>query len=234
MRETSIAKTFLIGCIICIGVSAIFYFNPYRYYSSLYHTITNINGGGDGSGKKKTKKSHGDDCSTSDKINSGGGDDHSSNSNNNKSTQSTKRTTKARSRYAVEVCLSDIQSLVEACQGSCNSIELCVNRLEGGITASYALIEHSVRVIAGTTTNSNDSISSINSSSLNRSIDLHVLIRPRPGGFNYTDDEFDIIQRDVLIAKQLGADGMNRWMVGWMDEDVRMCIYMYGMDGWMD
>jgi copper homeostasis protein CutC len=41
-----------------------------------------------------------------------------------------------------------------------------------------------------------------------------VLIRPRPGGFNYTDDEFDIIQRDVLIAKQLGADGMDGWMDG--------------------
>ena len=199
MKEASIAKTFLIGCIICIGVSAIFYFNPYRYYSSFYHTITNSNGGGGGGGggKKKSKKSDGDDGSASDRINSDGGGDHSSNSNNNKSTQSTKRTTKVRSRYVVEVCLSDIQSLMEACQGSCNSIELCVNRLEGGITASYALIEHSVRVIAGTSTtnNSNDSSSSINSNSLNRSIALHVLIRPRPGGFNYTDDEFDIIQR---------------------------------------
>ena len=212
MREASIAKTFLIGCIICIGVSAIFYFNPYRYYSSFYHSITNSNGGGDGSGKKKSKKNDGDDDSTSDsdKMNSVGGDDHSSNCDNNKSTSSIKRTTKVRSRYVVEVCLSDIQSLMEACQGSCNSIELCVNRLEGGITASYALIEHSVRVIAGiNTTNSNDSRSSSsssssscsNSNSLNRSIDLHVLIRPRPGGFNYTDDEFDIIQRYTCMMR---------------------------------
>jgi copper homeostasis protein CutC len=139
-------------------------------------------------------------------MNSVGGDDHSSNCNSNKSTPSIKRTTKTRSRYVVEVCLSDIQSLMEACQGSCNSIELCVNRLEGGITASYALIEHSVRVIAGiNTTNSNDSrsssSSSSNSNSLNRSIDLHVLIRPRPGGFNYTDDEFDIIQRYICMIR---------------------------------
>lgn len=40
-----------------------------------------------------------------------------------------------------------------------------------------------------------------------RDIALHVLIRPRPGGFMYSDDEFDIIQRDILAAKLAGADG---------------------------
>lgn len=36
---------------------------------------------------------------------------------------------------------------------------------------------------------------------------LHVLIRPRAGGFYYTDDEFDIIQRDIIAARMAGADG---------------------------
>ena len=40
-----------------------------------------------------------------------------------------------------------------------------------------------------------------------RDIALHVLIRPRPGGFVYSDDEFDIIQRDITAAKLAGADG---------------------------
>ena len=111
----------------------------------------------------------------------------------------------------VEICLSDLQSLREACAGGCTSIELCSNRREGGkainivkehnqlsisscnvslgVTPSIGLIEQAVSVVGG------------------RNIALHVLIRPRPGGFVYSDDEFDIIQRDITAAKLAGVDG---------------------------
>ena len=39
-------------------------------------------------------------------------------------------------------------------------------------------------------------------------IGLHVMIRPRGGDFCYSADEFGIMQRDILIAKQLGANGV--------------------------
>jgi copper homeostasis protein len=40
------------------------------------------------------------------------------------------------------------------------------------------------------------------------SIPVFVLIRPRGGGFVYSDSERDVMQRDVTIARELGADGM--------------------------
>ena len=40
------------------------------------------------------------------------------------------------------------------------------------------------------------------------SIGLHVMIRPRAGDFYYSDDEFDVMRRDLLMAKQLGANGV--------------------------
>ena len=61
--------------------------------------------------------------------------------------------------------------------------------MELGVTPSIGLIEQAISVIGG------------------RDIALHVLIRPRPGGFCYTDDEFDIIQRDIIAAKLAGVDG---------------------------
>jgi copper homeostasis protein len=40
------------------------------------------------------------------------------------------------------------------------------------------------------------------------SIGLHVMIRPRPGDFCYSDLEFDVMMRDIEIAKRLGVDGV--------------------------
>jgi copper homeostasis protein len=39
-------------------------------------------------------------------------------------------------------------------------------------------------------------------------VSVHVLVRPRVGDFVYTDDEFEIMKRDIAVAKELGADGV--------------------------
>ncbi len=39
-------------------------------------------------------------------------------------------------------------------------------------------------------------------------IDLNVLIRPRFGDFLYTETEFEMIQEDILMFRELGADGI--------------------------
>ena len=39
-------------------------------------------------------------------------------------------------------------------------------------------------------------------------IDLNVLIRPRFGDFLYTETEFKMIQEDILMFRELGADGI--------------------------
>lgn len=66
-------------------------------------------------------------------------------------------------------------------------MELCDNPGEGGTTPSLGMIEW-VR-------------SKIN-------IDLMVMIRPRGSDFAYSADEFEIMKRDVMSAKRVGADGV--------------------------
>ena len=39
-------------------------------------------------------------------------------------------------------------------------------------------------------------------------MNIHVLIRPRPGDFAYSNDEFEVILRDVIAFKRLGVDGV--------------------------
>ncbi len=89
----------------------------------------------------------------------------------------------------VEICLSDIVSVHNALIGQANSVELCVNRAEGGVTPSVGMIEEAVRILRATP------------------IAVNVLIRPRPGNFVYSPAECDVIQRDILLAKLSGADG---------------------------
>lgn len=40
------------------------------------------------------------------------------------------------------------------------------------------------------------------------SIPVFVMIRPRGGGFVYSDAERDVMRRDIIIARELGADGI--------------------------
>ena len=79
-------------------------------------------------------------------------------------------------------------------------MELCSDLLEGGITPSAGLIATARKKI---------------------SIGLHVMIRPRGGDFYYSDDEFDVMRRDVLMAKQLGADGV---VFGLLDPDANVDV----------
>jgi copper homeostasis protein len=87
----------------------------------------------------------------------------------------------------LEVCVDSVESAIASEKGGAQRIELCSDLTEGGITPSAGMIAMTRKRV---------------------SIALHVLIRPRAGDFNYSDQEFEVIKRDILLAKQLGANGV--------------------------
>jgi copper homeostasis protein len=100
----------------------------------------------------------------------------------------------------VEVCVDSVDSAIAAERGGAHRVELCSGLLEGGVTPSAGLIATARRKI---------------------SIGLHVIIRSRGGDFYYGADEFAAMQRDILMAKQLAADGV---VFGMLDLDGKVDV----------
>ncbi len=90
-------------------------------------------------------------------------------------------------KFLLEVCVDSAESSIAAQEGGAARGELCENLLGGGTTPSAGMIEIARQLLR---------------------IGLHVMIRPRDGDFCYSDFEFEVMKKDVLIAKQLGADGV--------------------------
>jgi copper homeostasis protein len=90
-------------------------------------------------------------------------------------------------KLIIEVCVDSVESAMAAERGGADRVELCDNLLEGGTTPSAGAIAVA-RARLG--------------------IKLQVIIRPRGGDFCYSEVEFAVMQHDVTLAKQLGADGV--------------------------
>ncbi|MCC6289264.1 MAG: copper homeostasis protein CutC [Chitinophagaceae bacterium] len=90
-------------------------------------------------------------------------------------------------KYNLEVIAFNIQSVIAAANSGAYRIELCDNPNEGGTTASYGMIKTARE---------------------KTSLQLYPIIRPRGGDFLYSDEEFEIMKRDILLCKELQCDGV--------------------------
>ena len=100
----------------------------------------------------------------------------------------------------LEVCVDSVESAIASEQGGAQRIELCSNLAEGGVTPSAGMIAMTRKRIA---------------------VAVHVLIRPRAGDFRYSADEFEVMKRDILLAKQLGAHGV---VLGLLDAEAELKV----------
>ena len=88
----------------------------------------------------------------------------------------------------VEVCCSSLSEVREAVAGGARRVELCAAITCGGVTPSHATIK------------------CITEAALD--IDINVLIRPREGGFHYSDEEVDVMCHDIEFCRRMGVHGV--------------------------
>lgn len=91
-------------------------------------------------------------------------------------------------KLSLEVCAFNVESCIIAQKVGAVRAELCDNPVEGGTTPSYGTIKTAREKV---------------------SIHLYPIIRPRCGNYFYSDDEFEIMRKDILLCKELGCDGIS-------------------------
>jgi copper homeostasis protein len=87
----------------------------------------------------------------------------------------------------IEACVDTVDSSVAAEQGGAGRLELCAALGDAGTTPSAGMIR-AVRARVR--------------------IPVVVIIRPRGGGFVYSNVEMDVMRRDIENAREAGAEGV--------------------------
>ncbi len=90
-------------------------------------------------------------------------------------------------KIRLELCIGSAEDAVIAQQVGADRVELCSALMLGGLTPSAGMI----REVKATV-----------------DIPFVAMVRPRGGGFLYSDSDFSVMQRDAETALELGADGI--------------------------
>jgi copper homeostasis protein len=87
----------------------------------------------------------------------------------------------------LEICGDSFESAQLAADYKFKRIELCTNLSEGGTTPSFGMIQKCASL---------------------KTIEVHVMIRPKPGSFVCSQTDLDIMARDMVAAAIAGAKGV--------------------------
>jgi copper homeostasis protein len=98
----------------------------------------------------------------------------------------------SQSPIAVEIAVQDLEGVRIAIREGAQRVELCQALGSGGLTPSIGLVMAAVR--AADEAGLGDFV--------------HVLVRPREGGFVYTPAEIEVMSGDILALEAAGAAGI--------------------------
>ena len=90
----------------------------------------------------------------------------------------------------LEVCVDSVESCLIAAKAGADRLELCSALIEGGLTPTTGMIKSVVNALTKENYNGND-------------IELHCMIRPRSGDFNYNEFEIETILGDISSICQI-------------------------------
>lgn len=99
----------------------------------------------------------------------------------------------------IEIIATTIEDAIRIEKSGCSRIELVSALTEGGLTPSYSLIKNVVQAV---------------------NIPVNVMIRPHAKSFIYTPEEIQLMKEDILIAKELKANGV---VLGVLDDKNEIC-----------
>ena len=103
-------------------------------------------------------------------------------------------------RPKLEICCFSLASALNAQKAGADRIELCDNLFEGGTTPSFAMIEMVREKLH---------------------IEVNVMVRPRGGDFLYSEEEFEIMKRDIIQLKKMNIDGV---VIGLLEADGQLDV----------
>ena len=89
--------------------------------------------------------------------------------------------------YQLEVCVDNLESLLNAIEGGATRIELCSSLSLGGLTPSLGLMKQASRL---------------------SSIPIYAMIRPRQGDFLFDENDVESMIEDIEAVKEAGLDGI--------------------------
>ncbi len=95
----------------------------------------------------------------------------------------------------MEICCGSADDVIEAARGGADRVELNSNLFQGGLTPTPGALKVAKR---------------------NVHIPVMTMIRPRSGGFCYTDAEWETAKEDARVLLDSGADGI---VFGFLHED---------------